>query len=327
MKSLYVNTHATNAKEVKLDLIEKPKPQINQNECLIQVASSGINPSDALAIMGYFNHATLPRIPGRDFAGIVVEGPSEWIGKRVWGTGGGAGISEDGTQAQYIKLSLDQLAEIPKGLDPVAAGALLLPYVTAYYGLVKRAAIAENEAVLIVGALGQVGSAAMAICEWKKCRPIALVRKKELERTQQLGWNAIDSESDNLAERILSANNGKPIQVILNSVGNIYWHDFIKSLSAFGRIVTIGARENMREATINLFDLYRANQDLIGINTISLDFQQNAQLLNEIKEGFEKEKLKPLSEDQMMIYDLEKASQAYQQVLEGSAKRVVIKFI
>lgn len=52
---------------------------MNNNECLIKVASSGINPSDALAATGYFKHANLPRIPGRDFAGTVVEGPMQHL--------------------------------------------------------------------------------------------------------------------------------------------------------------------------------------------------------------------------------------------------------
>lgn len=329
MKTLLVTAHAKDVNEIKLDIVEKSKPTIMNNECLIKVIASGINPSDALATMGYFSHAILPRIPGRDFSGTVVEGPQYLIGKNVWGTGGAAGISFDGTQAEYIKLSADEIAEAPSTLDIVVAGAQPLPYVTAYYSLVKRAHIQENETVLIVGALGQVGSAAMSICSWKKCNAIALVRgKSEIERAKLLGWNAINSEDTELSTKILAANNGQPIQVILNSVGNIYWQDFMKVLSDFGRVVTIGAREDVREANINLFNLYRANQDIIGINTVSLDFEDNAKLLDELKIGFEQNKLIPLTLDQTMIYSPENASQAYKAVMQGSAgKRVVIKFI
>ena len=181
--------------------------------------------------------------------------------------------------------------------------------------------------MLIVGALGQVGSAAMSICHWKQCNAIALVKgKNETERAIQMGWNAINSEDNNLSETILKANNGHKIQVILNSIGNIYWKDFLNSLLDFGRIVTIGARENVREATINLFDLYRANQNIMGVNTVSLDYSQNAILLNELKIGFEENKLIPLIVKPLKVYTMEQASQAYQEVINGSENRVTIEF-
>ncbi|HEV2614000.1 MAG TPA: zinc-binding alcohol dehydrogenase family protein [Gammaproteobacteria bacterium] len=328
MKALYVAQHVKDAKSIVVDLVEKPKPEIKKDQCLIKIISSGINPSDALAVTGYFSHAVAPRIPGRDFAGTVVEGPKDLIGKHVWGTGGAAGISSDGTQAEFIVLSSQEISEIPSILDPLVAGAQPLPYVTAYYSLVKRAHIQEHETVVVVGALGQVGSAAMSICHWKKCKAIALVRgNKSVETAKKLGWQAIDTDDKNMAEKMLAANNNKPVNVILNTVGNIYWADYIKALAEFGRIVTIGARENFREVNINLFNLYRANQDLIGINTISFDFSENARMLDELRMGFEANKLKPLTVDPEMIYSPEKATDAYKAVLEGSAgKRVVIKF-
>jgi NADPH:quinone reductase-like Zn-dependent oxidoreductase len=328
MKALYINNHAKETSNTNIDLIERPMPQINgHNECLIKIVSSGINPSDALAVKGYFKHAVIPRIPGRDFTGVVIDGPSYLIGKSVWGTGGAAGIDFDGTQAQYIKLFEHEMSEIPDNLDLVTAGVQPLPYVTAYYSLVKRAQIKSNEAVLIVGALGQVGSAAMSICHWKQCNAIALVKgKNETEQAIQMGWNAINSEDENLSEAILKANNGHKIQVILNSIGNIYWKDFLNSLSDFGRIVTIGARENTRETAINLFDLYRANQNIIGINTVSLNFSQNATLLNELKIGFEENKLIPRIVKPLKVYTMEQANQAYQEVINGTQNRVVIQF-
>lgn len=328
MKALYLERHAAKIDDVQFNWIDKPTPSVNENESLVKISASGINPSDALAATGYFNHAVLPRIPGRDFSGTIVKGPEKLIGKKVWGTGGAAGISADGTQAEYIKLFLNEIAECPNNMDLITAGAQTLPYVTAYYGLVKRAHLQENESVLITGALGQVGSAAVSICQWKKCHVVALVRGKEdMERAKKLGWNTVDSDDKNLYENLLKANHGKSFNVIFNSVGNIYWHDFMRLLNSMGRIVTISARENMREVTVNLFELYRANQDLININTVPLDLVMNVQLLNEMKTGFEQNQLIPLKVDSDMIFTPENANQAYKTVLSGSAgKRVVIKF-
>lgn len=331
MKALHINTHANQINDLEIALVEKPRPIIGNNECLIKISASGINPSDALASIGYFNHAVLPRIPGRDYAGIVVEGPSHWIGKKVWGTGGAAGISFDGSHSEYMKLPVDALSLVPENLDLVTAAAQPLPYVTAYYSLVKRAKLKTHESVLVVGALGQVGRAAMSICQWQNCNAIAIVRgDKQYDEAIALGWNTINSEKLTelpLRQKILAANDGKPVHIILNSVGNFYWHDFINSLAEFGKIVTIGARENAREATINLFELYRANQEIIGVNTVSFGFNENACWLNELKQGFETNKLQALQVEPKNIYKPEHASKAYQEVLNGtSGKRIVIDF-
>lgn len=328
MKALYVKSHSKEITGIKLEIHDQPIPTINENECLIKVSVSGINPSDALATTGYFKHAVLPRIPGRDFSGTIVDGPAYLLGKNIWGTGGAAGISFDGTQAEYIKLPVSSISEIPHNLDLITAGAQPLPYVTAYYSLVKRANIKAGESVLVVGALGQVGRCAMSICEWKQCNPIALVKGTEdAAQAKQLGWKVVNSDEPNLHEKILEINNNQPIHVIFNSVGNIYWNDFMSVLAEFGRIITIGARENTRNANINLFDLYRANQEIIGVNTVSFDFEANAQLLDELKEGFEQNKLTPLRADPAQIYSPADATQAYQEVLKGvSSKRIIIRF-
>lgn len=327
MKTLKILAHAIESKDIQVEWHEQAMPVLAADQCLIKVACSAINASDALAAIGYFSHATLPRTPGRDFSGTVVDGPAQLVGKKVWGTGGAAGISFDGTQAEYIRLHADDISEIPTNMDLMTAGAQTLPYVTAYYALVKRARIQAGETVLIAGALGQVGKAAMSICQWKKCHPIALVRgKADVARAQQLGWQAIDSEDPLLAEHILALNNQQPVNVILNSLGNIFFQQFNAVLADFGRIVTIGAREGMRDAVVNLFEQYRKNQEIIGINTISFDYAQNKQWLDELRVGFESEQLIPLDVFDKVYSPLE-ATEVYQQVLKGALdERLIIQF-
>ena len=324
MKALILKQHS-DINQLRFFIEEKLQPVMLENECLVKVEYSGINPSDALATTGYFKDAILPRTPGRDFAGTVIAGPANFLGKKVWGTGGAAGIESDGTQAEIIKLPVAALSEIPSNMNLLTASAQTLPYVTAYYSLVERARIKAGDTVLITGALGQVGQAALSICQWKKAIPIALVRGEEdVKKAEAMGIKAIDSDEKNLAQKILALNNEQPIQTIFNSLGNLYWHDFITCLSDFGKIVTIGARENNREAMLNLFELYRANQEIIGVNTVHFNFTENANFLNVMRDGFEKNLLKPLAVAEE-IYTLENAEQAYQQVLAGSHLRVVIK--
>lgn len=95
MKALYLTTIFNDPNEFNFPISEQTKPIPSEQEVLIEVHSSGINPSDVGGAMGYFKHAKLPRIPGRDFSGIVIAGDPTLIGKKVWGSGGAAGIDLD----------------------------------------------------------------------------------------------------------------------------------------------------------------------------------------------------------------------------------------
>lgn len=308
MRALYLSRHFNHPDELDLKVVERPKPKIKEGECLIQVHSSGINQSDAKGTLGFFEHAKLPRIPGRDFAGTIVEGKD--VGKKVWGTGGAAGIDTDGTHAEFITLPETALAEVPNNLSLLQAGAQTLPYVTAYYGLVTRAQIREGQSILVLGALGQVGQAAMSISKWKKCKPVALVREKSVEKAKSLGWETTSTINAHY-------------DVILNPLGSTYWMEALKNLKKFGKMVVIGVGPDpQKPVELPLLPLYRANQDILGINTVDLNFVESSKLLNQMKSGFESNALTPLTAD--LTYPLERATEAYQKVLCHSEKRIVL---
>lgn len=328
MKSLYLTKHFSMANEINLTVETLPKPVIGANECLIKVAASGINSSDALGTLGYFANAHIPRIPGRDFSGVIVEGPQEYIGQKIWGSGGAAGVDFDGTHTEFIKLPLQAIAVIPKNMDLITAAGQTLPFLTAYYGLVKRAQIQAGETILITGALGQVGKAATTIALWKKCSVVALVRgAQDVNVCKQLGIKAVDSNCENLSEQILNLTHGQLVSVIFNSIGNQAWAETMKTLAPFGRHVIIGAaNEDTRIAPVHIFNLFRANQNIIGVNSVPFNYTENAALLNELKPGFEAGSLIPLPAEKEFIYPLNEATAAYKKVLSGSkGKRVILK--
>lgn len=76
-----------------LRLVEVPMPVPSAGEVLVKVNAAGLNPSDVKNVLGRFPYTTMPRIPGRDFAGVVVEGPQALLGQEVWGTGRDLGFS------------------------------------------------------------------------------------------------------------------------------------------------------------------------------------------------------------------------------------------
>ena len=88
------------ALNASLKLVESDAPtSASDGAALVEVRSSGVNPSDVKAVMGAMPHALWPRTPGRDYAGVVVDGPKNLLGREVWGSGGELGIRRDGTHA------------------------------------------------------------------------------------------------------------------------------------------------------------------------------------------------------------------------------------
>jgi NADPH2:quinone reductase len=95
-----------------LKVEELPPPIPGQGEVKVQVRTASINPSDVRNIEGKMEGTTLPRIPGRDFSGVVVEGPPNLLGMEVWGTGGDIGFTRDGSHAEFILIPVE--AAVPK---------------------------------------------------------------------------------------------------------------------------------------------------------------------------------------------------------------------
>src|SRR5580658_9381183 len=94
-----------------------PDPTVAEDSALVRVVSASINPSDVKNVAGAMKQTTLPRVPGRDYAGVVEAGPAEWIGAEVWGTGGDTGFTRDGTHAEFISVPVASLRRKPESLD------------------------------------------------------------------------------------------------------------------------------------------------------------------------------------------------------------------
>src|SRR5665213_1598099 len=114
-----------------LSLQELAIPALNAGEVLVEVHAAAINPSDVKNVAGAFN-ASLPRVPGRDYAGVVVAGDENWMGKAVWGSSAGLGIVRDGTHAEYLVVHSDWLSAKPAHLTMPQAAAVGVPYLAAW---------------------------------------------------------------------------------------------------------------------------------------------------------------------------------------------------
>src|SRR5580704_426907 len=148
-----------------LELVELPKPVCVEGGAVVEVRSSSVNPSDVKNVAGSFENTTLPRIPGRDFSGVVVEGPSSWLGVDVWGTGGDIGFTRDGSLAEFLSIPAAALARKPDSLTHEQASAVGVNFVVAWLGTINYAKLLEGETIVVIGVGGGVGGAVAQIAK------------------------------------------------------------------------------------------------------------------------------------------------------------------
>jgi NADPH:quinone reductase len=160
-----------------LRLAEVDAPEPAAGHVRVRIAAAGLNPSDVKNVLGRFPYTTLPRTPGRDFAGVVDRGPAGRVGLEVWGTGNELGFTHDGSHAEYLTLPTDAVAVRPAALSFAQCSAGGVPYTTALDAL-ERARVADGAAVVVVG-LGAVGKAAVDIALWRGARVVCAVRRAE----------------------------------------------------------------------------------------------------------------------------------------------------
>src|SRR5271170_5685228 len=157
-----------------LRLVELADPKADSGTAIVKVAAAAISPSDVKNVEGKMEHVTLPRVPGRDYAGTVASGPAEWVGAEVWGTGGEIGYTVDGSHAELIAVPIVRLRRKPKTLSLEQAAAIGVTRLAAGLGVIEYARLAAGETLLVTGAGGRVGSAAAQIGKWRGARVIGV---------------------------------------------------------------------------------------------------------------------------------------------------------
>ena len=274
---------------------ELPIPEPGEAGALVRVKAAGINPSDIGNVAGHFKKTTLPRTPGRDFAGIAVEGKYE--GKEVWGSSPTLGIVRDGSHAEYVVVPVETLSLEPKALSVAQAAAIGVPYITAWACMVNAAQIQAGETILIVGAAGAVGQAATQIANWRKARVIGA-----------------DITSDPIAgaEAVV---NTRSVD-LRGRVGGPLFEPALQSLAFGGRQVVI-ASPGYLHVSFNLVDFYHNFSRLLGVDSYGLTPRQVGEIAEGLHAGFETGALKP---PPIEIVPFEKAVDAYSQIAAGQAK-------
>lgn len=299
--------------ELKVVSVDDPIPQ--SGEVIVRVLAAAINPSDPKNVLGKMHGTIVPRIPGRDFAGIVIS-DSKWKGKSVFGTGGTLGLSKDGTHAEFVAVPESALVEIPKNISFSAASAMGLSYLTAWQGVVFAGQLKAQETVLITGAAGAVGSAAVRIAINLGAKVIGTVSSNPLAPDLASTIQCIFLNKEKLGEAINRLTNGRGVDLIFDAVGGPLFEPCLESLSQHGRQVVIACVGDPR-VSFNLVDFYHKQAHLIGVDTLKLSFEECANILKALVPGMESGLFIPETIDEISLSD---APKAYEEIMIGKSK-------
>src|SRR4029077_4129178 len=161
--------------DLRVEEVTVPIPA--EGEVLVEVKAAAINPSDIKNVQGKMHETSVPRIPGRDFAGLIAQGPDELLGQSVFGSGGNLGFGRDGSHAQYLAVPVTAVLPLPRNLSFEQAAGIGVAYITAWAALINAAQLQAGETALILGTTGAVGSAAARIAHELGARVIGTIRK------------------------------------------------------------------------------------------------------------------------------------------------------
>jgi NADPH:quinone reductase-like Zn-dependent oxidoreductase len=300
-----------------LSLVTVQKPKIVPGYVLVRIYAAAIHPSDRMNVSGAFLYTTFPRIPGRDFSGVIEEGPVNMIGEEVYGTSGNLlGFSQDGTYAQYCLVPQDAVARKPHNLSFAQAARVGVPFTTAAIAL-RRAATLPSDTVLVLGAAGTVGSAAVQLAKGMGCQVITASRHDNED---------INTSNDPELEKISVLTHGHGVEVVVDTVGDPHLlKAALVRLALRGRLSFISApRSGSTDFTFDLLAVYRKELELIGCNSLTYSPAESAEIMGAMTEKFESGILSGTEENALTKFSLEEAVEVFKTAVARKSEQMVI---
>ncbi len=306
-----------------LEHVEVAMPRVDGDTALVRIHAASVNPSDVKNVAGHFSNTVLPRIPGRDFSGVVERGPEAWLGVEVWGTGGDIGFTIDGTHAEYILVPVGALVRKPAALNHEQAAAIGVNFVVAWLGTVDYAQLREGETIAVIGAGGGVGGAVTQIAKSLGCRIIGIDRSP-VDANSPAGKriHAFVHFDEHTVARVRDLDGlADGVDVVFDSVGGIAFETALGLVRRRGRVVEISAT-GRRRVDFDLIDFYHNETQLLGADSAKLGVAESARHMQGVAQGFDHGRF-----DAPVIahrYALIQGREAYEAVAKGTPGRVVI---
>ena len=298
------------------------KPIIQDKSVIINVKSVGVNFPDGLLVQGKYQlKPETPFIPGMEVAGeIITVGSSVknfQIGDRA------AALSQLSGYAEQAVVQEKSVFKIPTKMSFDDSCALLCAYGTSHYALKQRAQLQKNELLVVLGASGSTGIAAIQIGKIIGAKVIAVSSNPEKQKIAKDNGADISIGYDNLKEELKSISNGKGVDVIFDPVGGDIFDTVARTMARSGRLLVIGfASGTIPKLAVNLALVKEFS--VVGVFWGAFtrgepeEYKKN---MIELFDWYQKDLLKPLIEEN---YPLSEAAKVLEKILARGAKGKII---
>jgi NADPH2:quinone reductase len=315
-----IRVHEFGGPEV-LKFEEVTIPKSSAGEVLVRIHAAGVNPYDTYMRAGtYAIKPSLPYTPGSDGAGIV-EAVGEGVKKVKQGDRVYTARTLSGAYAEYALALEEQVHSLPANIDFKQGAGIWVPYGTAYHALHHWAKAHASETVLVHGASGGVGVAALQIARGMGLKVLGTAgTPKGLELAKREGAHQVfDHGKVGYQEEILQATGNGGVDIILEMLANVNLSHDTKLLANNGRVVVIGSRG---EVTINPRELMGRRASIRGFTLWAITPEEEADIYAGIFAGLENGTLRPIVGKELPLAE---AARAHKEILEsGSAGKIVL---
>ncbi|MFT4885064.1 MAG: NADPH:quinone reductase-like Zn-dependent oxidoreductase [Natronomonas sp.] len=287
MKAIFYEEHGS------ADVLEYgdfPDPEIGSEEVLVDIKAGGLNHLDVWTRKGMPSPEEMPHIQGSDGAGVVADvgedvtrfeegdrvvvDPNVFCGKCEFCRKGETSLCVDfkmigehvrGVHSEQTALHEDNLIHLPEDVDFVTAASAPLVFQTAWRMLVTRAEIQQNDSVLVHGASGGVGHAAVQIAANEGCEVFATASSQEkLDYASDIGADhLVNYEENDFDEEIKEITDGRGVDVVVDHIGEATWDGSLSVAARGGTIVTCGATSGISPET-NIPKVFWKQLDILG---------------------------------------------------------------
>jgi len=308
----------------KLTIQEIPKPRPGPGQVLLDVKASSLNFPDALMVQGLYQvKPPLPFSPGTEMAGVVVETGSDVQGfkpgDRVIAIAGWGGFAEE------CAVDAGRLIPLPEGMDFDMGAAFLFTYETSLHGLRDRGRLKAGETLLVLGAAGGVGLAAVEIGKVLAARVIAAASSADkLAMCKQLGADeTINYVSENLRDRINELTGRRGVDIVFDPVGGPYTETALRATAWGGRLLVVGfAAGDIPKIPINLALL--KERSIVGVywgESVNHDPEGHLRNVKQLVEWLAAGKVKPVISERV---PLSEAAAAMKRMINRQVKGKVV---
>jgi len=294
------------------ETIDYPVPLIGDDEVLIKVMATSINPIDYKIRGGHLPHLvpSFPAILHGDVSGIVEQVGSNvtefQIGDHIYGCiGGVAGI--DGALAEYTKADYRLLSKMPENLNFAEAAAIPLVGITAYEAIFQRANIQPGQKILVYGSIGGVGHLALQFAKASGAEVYATVsNEKQAEIAEKLGADyTINYKEETVENFVAKYTGGKGFDIVFDTIGNQNLQNGFNAVKIKGTVVTT--------LSLDTIDMSLVHEKALEFHTVYMIIPilyndvagkiEHGQILKQITRLIEQGKVKPLLDERKFTFE------------------------